>query len=209
MFLSSCFASETRPTTTIYNAHPATRWCPNDGLMFVQLLRSWSNIKPTSVHRLVFSGGDDGKRMLITLSLLILRNKIYAVYIFLATPIFPRHMRPCAIDLRSSRWRMGISNPPPPPPRGWALSHGIWLFTVVMSGGVTLPGSVYVTLTDSLCYKRPGSALSYKLRYIVGFWLVEMAISTNPKPTIYRNLYENTDPGSACRHTPKVTTTGL
>ena len=33
---------------------------------------------------------------------------------------------------------------------------------------------------------------TYKLRYIVGFWLVEMAISTNQKPTIYRNLYENT-----------------
>ena len=30
---------------------------------------------------------------------------------------------------------------------------------------------------------------SYKLRYIVGFGLVEMAISTNPKPVIYRNLY--------------------
>ena len=39
----------------------------------------------------------------------------------------------------------------------------------------------------------PGPVFSYKLRYIVGFWLVEMAISTNPKPTIYRNLYENTD----------------
>ena len=35
---------------------------------------------------------------------------------------------------------------------------------------------------------------SYKLRYIVGFGLVEMAISTNQKPTIYI-LYENTDPG--------------
>ena len=35
---------------------------------------------------------------------------------------------------------------------------------------------------------------SYKLRYIAGFGLVEMAISTNPKPTIYRNLYENTGP---------------
>ena len=32
----------------------------------------------------------------------------------------------------------------------------------------------------------------YKLRYIVGFWLVEMVISTNQKPAIYRNLYENT-----------------
>ena len=38
----------------------------------------------------------------------------------------------------------------------------------------------------------PGPVFSYKLRYIVGFWLVEMAISTNQKPTIYRNLYENT-----------------
>ena len=40
-----------------------------------------------------------------------------------------------------------------------------------------------------------GSVFSYKLRYIVGFGLVEIAISTNPKPTIYRNLYENTGPG--------------
>ena len=39
-----------------------------------------------------------------------------------------------------------------------------------------------------------GPVFSYKLRYIVGFWLVEMAISTNQKPTIYRNLYENTAP---------------
>ena len=39
---------------------------------------------------------------------------------------------------------------------------------------------------------RTGSVFPYKLRYIVGFGLVEMAISTNPKPTIYRNLYENT-----------------
>ena len=36
-----------------------------------------------------------------------------------------------------------------------------------------------------------GPVLSYKSRYIVGFWLVEMAISTN-EPPIYRNLYENT-----------------
>ena len=35
-----------------------------------------------------------------------------------------------------------------------------------------------------------GPVFSYKLRYIVGFWLVEMAISTNQKPTIYRNLVE-------------------
>ena len=40
----------------------------------------------------------------------------------------------------------------------------------------------------------PGAVFSHKLRYIVGLWLVEMAISTNHKPTIYRNLYENTGP---------------
>ena len=40
-----------------------------------------------------------------------------------------------------------------------------------------------------------GTVKRYKLRYIVGFGLVEMAISTNQKPTIYRNLYENTGPG--------------
>ena len=34
-----------------------------------------------------------------------------------------------------------------------------------------------------------GPIFSYKLLYIVGFRLVEMAISTNPKPMIYRNLY--------------------
>ena len=44
-----------------------------------------------------------------------------------------------------------------------------------------------------------GSVFSYNLRYIVGFGLVEMAISTNQKPTIYRSLYENTGP--AVSHT--------
>ena len=35
---------------------------------------------------------------------------------------------------------------------------------------------------------------SYKLRYIASFGLVEMSISSNPKPTIYRNLCEMTGP---------------
>ena len=39
-----------------------------------------------------------------------------------------------------------------------------------------------------------GPIFSYKLRYIVGFRLVEMAISTNQKLTIYGNLYENMGP---------------
>ena len=32
--------------------------------------------------------------------------------------------------------------------------------------------------------------------YRIGFWLVDITISTDPKPTIYRNLYENTGPES-------------
>ena len=34
----------------------------------------------------------------------------------------------------------------------------------------------------------------YRLRYIVDFGLVEMAISTNQNSAIYRNLYEFTGP---------------
>ena len=41
-------------------------------------------------------------------------------------------------------------------------------------------------------HEEAGPVFSYMLRYIVGFWLVEMTISTNQKPTIYRNLYDNT-----------------
>ena len=50
-------------------------------------------------------------------------------------------------------------------------------------------------------------APAHKLRYIVGFGLVEMAISTNPKPTIYCNLYENTGwtTSSHGRYVPDVT----
>ena len=51
-------------------------------------------------------------------------------------------------------------------------------------------------ISETQLYCSAGAVFSYKLRYIVGFWLVEMAISTNQKPTIYRNLYENTGPAS-------------
>ena len=54
--------------------------------------------------------------------------------------------------------------------------------------------SIYQTMAWQ--YYRPGFVFSYKLRYIVGFWLVEMAIWTDQKPAIYRNSYENTHPGS-------------
>ena len=50
------------------------------------------------------------------------------------------------------------------------------------------------TLIRSRAITLPRPVFAYKLRYIVGFVLVEMAISTNPKPTIYRNLYEDTGP---------------
>ena len=57
--------------------------------------------------------------------------------------------------------------------------------------------SLAFAIKDQIWVKSgPGTVFSYKLRYIVGFWLVEIDISTNPKPTIYRNLYENTGPDS-------------
>ena len=56
------------------------------------------------------------------------------------------------------------------------------------------PTHVWADLYINFSHDITGPVFSYKLRYIVGFWLVEMAISTNPKPTIYRNLYENTAP---------------
>ena len=45
----------------------------------------------------------------------------------------------------------------------------------------------------SFVEQGPYSHTSYDLSSIVGFGLFEMAISNNPKPTVYRNLYENTD----------------
>ena len=65
---------------------------------------------------------------------------------------------------------------------------GAWLLTFKISSPCFSVIYVYTVVCDA------GPVFSYKLRYIVGFWLVEMAISTNQKPTISRNLYENTDP---------------
>ena len=72
---------------------------------------------------------------------------------------------------------------------------------------VTLFNFVVVKKQFEKCYPRwkawkhekstpqgGGGVFSYKLRYIVGFELVEMVISTNSKPTIYHTLYDNTDP---------------
>ena len=52
--------------------------------------------------------------------------------------------------------------------------------------------NTYLLHPQRALYILSGSVLSYKLGYIVGFRLAEMAISTNPEPTIYRNLHENT-----------------
>ena len=45
------------------------------------------------------------------------------------------------------------------------------------------------------CSSQGPYSRTIKLRYIVGFGLVEMAISTNSKPAMYRNFYENVGPG--------------
>ena len=53
-------------------------------------------------------------------------------------------------------------------------------------------GVEYLTWLDSFIMPEP--VFLYTLRYIVGFGLDEMVIPTNPKATMYRNVYENTDP---------------
>ena len=45
-------------------------------------------------------------------------------------------------------------------------------------------------------YSYEPVCVSDKLGYIVGFWLLEMTISSNQKPTIYRNLDEDTEVGA-------------
>ena len=63
-----------------------------------------------------------------------------------------------------------------------------------MESSAVQADSLILSKVPSIAHCFTGPVFSYKLRYIVGLWLVEMAISTNHKPEIYRNLYENTDP---------------
>ena len=72
-----------------------------------------------------------------------------------------------------------------------------------LSGGRSPPVFVPKFIYSERSGRMTGPVFSYKLQNIVGFWLVEMAISSNQKPTIYRKLYENTGPDnelSECRH---------
>ena len=59
---------------------------------------------------------------------------------------------------------------------------------------IDFPNCIYLVCTVRKCwlFHLPRPVFLYKLWYIVGFWLVRMAISTNPKPTICCNVYENT-----------------
>ena len=57
-----------------------------------------------------------------------------------------------------------------------------------------MPGRIVMDKLIDFYHKRSRARILVQVRYIVGFWLVEMAISTNQKPTIYRNLYENFGP---------------
>ena len=84
--------------------------------------------------------------------------------------------------------------------QNWGVGYSTW--AAVIAGwestktyfqyGITDDPTYFANYTQVHINLRTGPVFSYRLRYIVGFGLVEMAISTNPKPTIYRNLYENT-----------------
>ena len=89
-----------------------------------------------------------------------------------------------------------INYPPPPSP---TPCTAYFTCKQILPFGFAVQYRPNRGLDDSPCKcgTCSGPVLSYKLRYIVGFGLVEMAISTNPKPTIYRNLYENMGPGGS------------
>ena len=53
---------------------------------------------------------------------------------------------------------------------------------------------LYQSQLPHIIYRTPPLLGADKLRYIAGVRLVVMAMSTNQKPTIYRNLYNNKDP---------------
>ena len=53
-----------------------------------------------------------------------------------------------------------------------------------------------VTLVNSPFYESQGPYSRTSYDYIAGFGLVEVAISTSPKPTIYRKFCENMGPGA-------------
>ena len=69
---------------------------------------------------------------------------------------------------------------------------GKWVFYIIRS--VNARENILIKPLTKPAWPQCENVFSYKLRYIVGFGLVEMTISTNPKPTIYPNLYENTVP---------------
>ena len=78
---------------------------------------------------------------------------------------------------------------PERPVPSW-FSETLSLRVVLSLGIIWIHWTLTLHFSDSMCQ----SAFSYKLLYIVGLGLVEMAISTNMKPTIYHNLHENTGP---------------
>ena len=65
-------------------------------------------------------------------------------------------------------------------------------FTALLRRGIHLRNTMKLNPGVSTLYSfYILRARILKLRYVVGFGLVKMAISTNPNPTIHSNLYEN------------------
>ena len=73
------------------------------------------------------------------------------------------------------------------------VSAASWCVTAHPTAPTT-PTNLLMSAVSTSTNHRAVGLFSYKLRYIIGFELVEMAISTNPNPTTYHNLYENSRP---------------
>ena len=62
----------------------------------------------------------------------------------------------------------------------------------ILGSLVYISTSLREVFLQNICYCLSGPVFLYKLLNIISLGFVEMAIFTNPKPTIHRKLYENT-----------------
>ena len=67
--------------------------------------------------------------------------------------------------------------------------HFLLLCGSLVLGSKQVISITMITSLFSTMRCRPEPVFSYKLRYMVGLWLIEMTISTNQKPTIYIVTY--------------------
>ena len=69
----------------------------------------------------------------------------------------------------------------------WNICNVTFRSTISLSWATLISRGIYNLSLDSVCLSESYPYYRTGYDYIVGFGLVEMTISANPKPTIYRN----------------------